>query len=140
MHQSSKTTYAVLAFGALMLAIALLLIGVRPASEPLRAFTPSSPALLFGVWNTRTLAEDNLNGAYSGQIRFSRDYYEVRNDIVATPIRMEGVHYEIDGGTIQLWVAGNAATPTRIDLLSPSRATIRFPSQDRILYMYKQMP
>jgi len=139
MNPSKNILIAVLAFGGLFLAIAIFLIQVRPATAPLEQFRPTSPEQLYGIWNTRTLAEDNLNGAYSGQLRFGPDYYEVRNDIVVNPIRMDAVNYRIRGSQIELWLEGNAATPTIIELLSPDRATIRFAAASgSVLYMYKQ--
>lgn len=140
MQSTRKVSLAVAAFGALMLAIAILLITARPELPQANVFQPSSSILLHGVWNTRTVAEDNINGAYSGQIRFSPNAYEVRNDVVHTPIRMEEVHYELNGQEIAVWIKGNKATPTRIRMLSPSRATVQFSANDTMLYMYKQTP
>ncbi|WP_210394838.1 hypothetical protein [Motiliproteus sediminis] len=138
-NKTNTALLAVLGFGTLMILIAAFLMTVRYQTGVDAGYRPQSADTLLGRWSTRTLAEDNSNGAYTGQIEFGGDYYQISNDVVHTPIRIDRVRYELDGNHIRLWVEGNAATPVEIKMLRHDRATISFADgRGSTLYMYRK--
>ncbi|MEH6626835.1 MAG: hypothetical protein V7739_10340 [Motiliproteus sp.] len=93
-------------------------------------------ASILGTWKTRTVADDDLNGAYSGKILFGKSFYEIQNDLVQTPIRIDGVIYTVEGNKIDLIVAGNRSST--VTILNKAAATINLSAKDNlVLYLYR---
>lgn len=137
MKSSRSAIWLVLAFGGLLALIALVVnYGLAPPAS--NHFVPTDAAMLQGRWKTRTVAEDDLNGAYSGRVVFGADYYEITNPVVKVPVRIDDVRYQLEGNEIEVWVEGERSVATRVTLLRPDRGRIQLPGDNLILYMYRE--
>ncbi len=134
---SYKVIGGALAIGALVFTVVALNSSKLKAPQSVTSDqNVVSIASLLGTWKTRTVADDELNGAYTGKIVFGDSFYEIQNDVVQTPIRIDGVHYTVAGNKINLIVAGN--TSSTVTILKQGTTTIDLSAKDNlVLYMYR---
>lgn len=138
MTSTRKITYVVVAFGAVL----ALIIGSLMSYEPPKAvknFEVSEPSVLFGRWKSRTVAEDDLNTGYSGYVVFGKDYYEIGNQLVKSPVRIDNVRYQVEGNQIHVWVEGQRPVATEVTMLRDDRAQVELPGKGNlVLYLYRE--
>ncbi|WP_207060687.1 hypothetical protein [Motiliproteus sp. SC1-56] len=140
MHDHRKATYAVLAFGALLVLIGLFLASVRPPLVAKGDEPAVGPDALMGRWHTRTVVDGDPNTAYDGALLFGKDFYEMGNAVIGTSVRIENVRYRREGDRVMLWVQGTPEKVTTVTLLEEGGALVRLPGREALQIELRRAP